>query len=230
MRGRLARPVLRGPRLGNEPGLPDGSAPRATPEQVAAAAQGGGRSHLVAAYDQASGVTLGQVGCPPEAGTGGEVATALALAAALDDRGLLADSVITADAGFTARELAAGLRSTGAHWILRIKGNQKTLHTRLKVLPWKDVPEAARVRSVGHGRVESRTIRVIDLAGSSDGHGEFFHGAAQAIKIVRRRRGRHGRWSVQTVYAVTSLDARAADPAQLACWVRGHWRIEAGLH
>ena len=25
MRGRLARPVLRGPRLGNEPGLPDGS-------------------------------------------------------------------------------------------------------------------------------------------------------------------------------------------------------------
>ncbi len=35
---------------------------------------------------------------------------------------------------------------------------------------------------------------------------------------------------MQTVYAITSLTARAADPAQLACWVRGHWRIEAGLH
>ena len=86
------------------------------------------------------------------------------------------------------------------------------------------------MRSVGHGRIETRTIRVIDLTGSSDGHGEFFPDAAQAIKIVRRRRDRHGRWSVQTVYAITSLDVGEADPALLACWVRGHWGIEAGLH
>jgi hypothetical protein len=207
-----------------------GSAPRATPEQFAAAARGGGRTHLVAGYDHASGVTLGQVACSPEAGKGGEVTAAKELAAILDDRGLLADSVITVDAGFTARELAADLRSRGAHWILRIKGNQKTLHTRLKALPWARVPEAARVRSVGHGRAETRTIRVIDLTGSTDGHGEFFPGVTQALKIVRRRRARGGRWSVQTVYAITSLDARAADPALLACWVRGHWSIEAGLH
>jgi Transposase DDE domain/DDE_Tnp_1-associated len=207
-----------------------GLAPRATPEQAAAAAQGGGRTHLVAAYDHASGVTLGQLACSAEAGTGGEVAAAKELAATLDDRGLLADSVITVDAGFTARELAADLRERRAHWILRIKGNQKMLHTRLQTLPWKDVPEAARVHSVGHGRIETRTIRVIDLTGSSDGHGEFFPDGRQAIKIVRRRRGRRGRWSVQTVYAVTSLEAREVDPAQLACWVRGHWRIEAGLH
>jgi predicted transposase YbfD/YdcC len=207
-----------------------GSAPRATPEQVAAAARGGGRTHLVAAYDHASGVTLGQVACSPEAGKDGEVAAAKQLAAALAERGLLADSIITVDAGFTARELAADLRSAGAQWILRIKGNQKTLHTRLKALPWEQVPEAARVRSIGHGRVETRTIRVIDLTGSSDGHGEFFPDARQALKIIRRRRTRRGRWSVQTVYAVTSLDVRQADPALLACWARGHWRIEAGLH
>jgi predicted transposase YbfD/YdcC len=207
-----------------------GSAPRSAPEQVATAGSGAGRTHLVAGYDQASGVALGQVACSPEAGTGGEVAAAKGLAAALDERGLLAGSVITVDAGFTARELAADLRCRGAHWILRIKGNQKTLHTRLKALPWAAVPEAARVRSVGHGRVETRTIRVIDLAGSSDGQGQFFPDATQALKIIRRRRTRRGRWSVQTVYAITSLDARAADPAQLACWVRGHWSIENGLH
>jgi predicted transposase YbfD/YdcC len=207
-----------------------GSAPCATPEQAAAARAGAGRTHLVAAYDSASGVTLGQVGCVSEAGKGGEVAAAKELAAALEDRGLLADSVITGDAGFTARELAADLRTRGAHWILRVKGNQQRLHTRLTALPWAEVPEAARVRSVGHGRVETRTIRVIDLAGSSDGHGEFFPGAHQALKIVRRRRTRRGRWSVQTVYAITSLTAHDADPALLACWVRGHWGIEAGLH
>src|SRR5205085_12414421 len=83
-------------------------------------------------------------------------------------------------AGFTARELAADLRERGAHWILPIKGNQKTLHARLKALPWNQVPEAARVRSVGHGRTETRTIRLIDLQGSRDGRGEFFPGAAQA--------------------------------------------------
>jgi predicted transposase YbfD/YdcC len=207
-----------------------GSAPRATPEQVAAAARGGGRTHLVAGCDHASGVTLGQVACSAEAGKGGEVAAAMTLAAALDVRGLLDEAVITVDAGFTARELAADLRERGAHWILRVKGNQKTLHTRLTALPWSDVPEAARVRSVGHGGVETRTIRVIDLSGSSDGHGEFFPDARQAIKVIRRRRDRHGRWSVQTVYAITSLVAHAADPALLATWVRGHWSIEAGLH
>src|SRR5436305_1376148 len=103
-------------------------------------------------------------------------------------------------------------------------------HTRLRALPWAEVPEAGRVHSVGHGRIETRTIRVIDLDGSTDGHGEFFPDARQALKIVRRRRGRRGRWSVQTVYAITSLDARAADPALLATWVRGHWGIEGGLH
>src|SRR3954471_10504853 len=119
-----------------------GSAARATPEQVAAAARGGGRVHLVAALDHASGVTLGQTATGPApghdspAGKGGEVAAARALFAALDERGLLADSVITVDAGFTARELATDLHSRGAHWILRVKGNQKTLHQRLKALPW----------------------------------------------------------------------------------------------
>ena len=101
-----------------------GSAPRSTPEQRHTAAHGGGRVHLVAGYDHASGVTLGQVACSPEAGKGGEVAAARTLIAALDDRVLLAEAVLTADAGFTARELAADLRARGAHWILRIKGNQ----------------------------------------------------------------------------------------------------------
>jgi hypothetical protein len=35
---------------------------------------------------------------------------------------------------------------------------------------------------------------------------------------------------VSTVHAIPSLGAHQADPALLACWVRGHWSIEAGLH
>ncbi len=47
-----------------------GSAARSTPEQVAAAASGGRRVHLVAALDHVSGVTLGQVALDDPAPTG----------------------------------------------------------------------------------------------------------------------------------------------------------------
>jgi predicted transposase YbfD/YdcC len=58
----------------------------------------------------------------------------------------------------------------------------------------------------------------------------LFPHAAQAIQIRRRRRTRTGKWSTETVYAVTSLTARDASPQQLADIVRGHWKIEDQLH
>ena len=51
---KAARPVLRGPRLGNEPGLPDGS--RATGPDGEQPAR-----HLLAVIDQHARVVLGQV-------------------------------------------------------------------------------------------------------------------------------------------------------------------------
>jgi hypothetical protein len=81
------------------------------------------------------------------------------------------------------------------------------------------------VRSVGHGRVETRTIRVINLTGSSDGNGEFFPDARRAPMINCRRQGRDGRWSVQTLYVITSLDSHEAEPAlagDLGPWALEH--------
>jgi hypothetical protein len=52
----------------------------------------------------------------------------------------------------------------------------------------------------------------------------------------RRRRQRDvrvtpdGRRSVETVYALTSRDHRAADPNLIAAWLRGHWQIENRVH
>jgi hypothetical protein len=57
--------------------------------------------------------------------------------------------------------------------------------------------------------------------------------AVQAICRIRAPDGRRGRsvtvYAV-TMYAVTSLALGAASPAQLAGWLRGHWRIENRLH
>ena len=35
---------------------------------------------------------------------------------------------------------------------------------------------------------------------------------------------------METVYAITSLDHRAAGPRLLAGWIRSHWTIENSLH
>jgi predicted transposase YbfD/YdcC len=61
--------------------------------------------------------------------------------------------------------------------------------------------------------------------------GLLFPHAAQAVQIIRRTRRLDGRaWRRETAYAITSLTAQDAQPAQLAGWIRGHWKIENQLH
>jgi predicted transposase YbfD/YdcC len=82
-----------------------------------------------------------------------------------------------------------------------------------------------RTREHGHGRIEIRTLKVAAVAGLCFPH------AAQAIQVTRRvRQAGSRRWRTVTVYAVTSLTLGAASPAQLAGWLRGHWRIENWLY
>ncbi len=82
-----------------------------------------------------------------------------------------------------------------------------------------------RTRDQAHGRIELRTLKVAAVAGLGFPH------AAQAIRITRRVRDLGSRaWRTVTVYAVTSLAIGTASPAQLAGYVRGHWRIENQLH
>jgi predicted transposase YbfD/YdcC len=179
--------------------------------------------HLVSALDHASGAVLGQVAVDEK---GNEIATFTTLLDTLD----LTDVLITADAAHTNRNHANYLHERGAHYLLTAKLNQPTLLRRLRALPWTQIGVAARERGRGHGRAETRTISVVSLNPCPDGGGEFFPHAAQAIKVVRRRRPLGSKkWTTVTVYAITSLTAAQADPVLLARWLRGHWAIEA-LH
>ena len=101
------------------------------------------------------------------------------------------------------------------------------LRQELMRLPWAQAPGTRR-RGTGHGRAESRSIKVIDLDGTSAP--ALFPHARRAIKVVRRRRVGADRPSVEIVYAITSLDHRAADPRLLADWLQGHWAIENSVH
>jgi predicted transposase YbfD/YdcC len=176
--------------------------------------------HLLAALDHGRGVVLGQVDV--EAKT-----NEIPLFATLLDRVDLAGAVVTADALHAQRAHAGYLvAKRGAHYLITVKGNQPGLRAQLAALPWRQVPVAHIARERGHGRAESRTLKVTAVAA-----GLAFPHAAQALRIVRRRRPLNSKkWTAETVYAVTSLTAIQARPADLAAIARGHWLIEDQLH
>jgi predicted transposase YbfD/YdcC len=173
--------------------------------------------HLLAAFDHAHGVVLGQVEV-------GAKTNEIPLFTALLDRIGISGAVITADALHAQREHATYLAGRGAHYLLIVKRNQPGLHAQLAALPWRDVPKAHDKREHGHGRAERRTLKVTAVAA-----GLAFPHAAQAIQITRRRKVK-GKWSRETCYAVTSLTLTQASYAQLAVIIRGHWGIEDRLH
>ncbi len=176
--------------------------------------------HLLAAADQQASTVLAQARVD---GKTNEITQFAPLLEPLD----LAGTVITADALHTQREHAEFL-VTGkhAHYILIVKNNQPSLYAQLKNLPWRDIPAGHRQRDRGHGRAEHRTLQAATVTA-----GLSFPHAAQAIRVTRRVRPLSGgKWRTVIVYAVTSLTASQATPAQLAGWIRGHWRIEALHH
>jgi predicted transposase YbfD/YdcC len=138
----------------------------------------------------------------------------------------LTGAVVTFDALLTQTDHAKFLvEEKGAHYIAVLKGNHPTLHALVKDLPWKDVPLMDRTRAAAHGRDEIRRLKAVTVPRLPFPH------AGQAVQIVRRRRTvRTAKVSLERVYAVTSLTAHQATPADLAERVRGHWAIENREH
>ncbi|MFF5522634.1 ISAs1 family transposase [Streptomyces coeruleorubidus] len=179
----------------------------------------GRKIHLLAALEHATGVVLAQLD------VGEKTNEITCFQPLLDTVADLAGAVVTSDAMHTQREHADYLLARGAHYIMIVKGNQKTLRRQLKSLPWKDIPLQGRTRGIGHGRSEIRRIKAATV------NSLLFPGARQAVQIKRRRTDRTtGKTTVKTVYAVTSLTAEQATPSQLARLVRDHWTIEALHH
>lgn len=142
-------------------------------------------------------------------------------------RGLdLAGLVITADALHTQADHARQIVADGGHYLFLVKGNQPTLHRRLKALPWREAILNDRTDETAHGRREIRRMKICTAR-----PGLPFPHAAQAIQVKRRRTDhRTGKTTIVTVYAITSLPPGRITHAQLAALIRGHWSIEALHH
>jgi len=172
--------------------------------------------HLVAAVDHNTGVVRGQVAVDAKSN---EITAFVPLLDHLELTGV----VITADAMHTQDTHAAYLHRRGAHYVLTVKGNRPTLRRELASLPWKDVNVAFTCTNTGHGRVETRTIKVVRPPRRLS-----FPHARQAICVRRWRRARGAKIQTETVYALTDLDFDQVTPAQHAEIIRGHWPSRTG--
>lgn len=92
----------------------------------------------------------------------------------------------------------------------------------------RDPPDLRRAETVekGHGRIETRRIRVrtkLPLRLDQDWPG------VTAICRIERIRELKDRCSREVIYAITSLPAEKLDPARLLQLSRDHWAIENSL-
>jgi predicted transposase YbfD/YdcC len=147
--------------------------------------------------------------------------------------------VFTMDAAHTVRSHAQLITSDlGAHYVMIVKQNTKTLYDKIDALDWANAPVTHQSIETGHGRRDKRTIRVQDAPEDLG-----FPGAAQVFLVERyttrtvRKRPKGSRRykkmqvrSAVAVLGVTSLSAREAAPEHLAGYVRGHWSIENKIH
>lgn len=184
----------------------------------------GRQVHLLAAYDTASGLVLGQVQIDTKSN---EIPAFTPLLDQVQATiGSLAGTVIVADALHTQVRHARDVTARGAHLMVTVKANQPALLARLKTLPWAQVSVGHRTRDHGHGRRETRTLKAVTV--NTPGGLGFPH-AAQAVRITRTRTIA-GTTSRETAYLIVTLPAEDAQPAQLHDWARQEWHIENRLH
>jgi predicted transposase YbfD/YdcC len=180
--------------------------------------------HLVSAWASDNRLTLGQVSVPEGSN---EIAVIPELLAMLELQG----AIVTLDAAGCQTEIARRIRENGGDYLLAVKGNQPALQAAVtQVFADACAAEFGGVaydqhESVedGHGRHEERYVTVIhDPKGLPAGWTD-----ATAVVQVNREREADGTNVTTTHYYVSSHRGTAKELGRI---VRGHWKIENGLH
>ena len=108
----------------------------------------GTKTMLFAACTHQSGMTLGQVHVTTKSN---EIKALPEILELLAKRYDLKGRVLTADTLHTQRAAACLITEQyGAHYVFTLKGNQPTLHTYIKDLPWEEVPVEDRTIDTSH--------------------------------------------------------------------------------
>ena len=147
--------------------------------------------------------------------------------------------VLTQDAGHTNRPTATFIvEELHAHYVMIAKGNTPKTYAKLNALPWETTPITHTTTDQGHGRRETRTIRVLDAPEDLD----WPH--AQQVFLIERttertvyRRDKKSKKLKKTkvkhcvaALGMTSMTSAQAGPEHLMTYVRSHWAIENKIH
>ena len=154
-----------------------------------------------------------------------EIKTAIPLLQPIDIRG----KTITTDALLTQRELGRYLvEDRGAHYHFTVKGNQKQLLQEITFyFDHIDSTPDFTITYVGHGRIETRNIRVTSALN------DFlnFPHVGQAFRVERRTVNKKtGKQSREVAYGITSKGPHQATAEQVLQDNRRHWCIENSCH
>jgi len=136
--------------------------------------------------------------------------------------------IVTADALHTQTALAQTILDHGGAYLLTVKDNQPRLHAELAAY-FADPHATMRTAQTidrRRGRTETRT-----LSASARLNGYLraycpFPRIAQVARLVRTVRTAK-KTSTETVYLITALTPRQADPDRLLMLIRGHWSVES---
>ncbi len=179
--------------------------------------------HMVSAWAHSNRLVLGQVKVDEKSN---EITAIPKLLERLDITG----AIVTLDAMGCQKKIAQQIVDQKGDYVLSLKGNHGQLHDDVKV--YLDSAESTSVAQAtdvdaGHGRVESRTIKVCDdIEWLKQSHPEWK--GLKSILAVTAIRYIKDRTEKETRHFISSLDA--SDPTRLAQAVRAHWSIENNLH
>ena len=187
--------------------------------------------HLLAAYLPQQGIVLMQVEVD---GKENEIVAAPRVLKSVDLQG----KIVTGDAMFAQRDLSEVIVEGGGEYLWTVKDNQATLReeieaafeieegqTKLPVMK-NDFSHAETIEK-GHGRIE---VRRLTVTSQMKGYLQWPH-IEQVFRIEREvEELSTGKQRREVSYGITSLTKEEASAGRLMQIVRGHWRIENGLH
>lgn len=183
--------------------------------------------HLVSAFAQGLGLTLGQV---KTAEKSNEITAIPELLDAL----LLKGCLVTIDAMGCQKAIAAKIIQQESDYLLMVKNNQPTLAAAIdncfdmaRATGYQHLPHTtAEWIETDHGRSETRRCVVMTDLRPLGGLRHDWPGL-KALVMIEARRDVQGQVSTERRYYLSS---RLADAATLGPAVRGHWGIENQLH
>ena len=142
----------------------------------------------------------------------------------------LAESIVTLDAMGCQTKVANQIIAQGGNYFLSLKGNQGKLHEDVKYFfkeSDKEIPIGNIEYDGGHGRVETRIVRVIsEMKWFKKEHSKWPD--LKSIVAITAKRELKEKTTEETRYFITSLDA--SNPKKLGDVARAHWGIENNLH